>query len=137
MPPLPPTCTLHRVIISFSLFCFYNVDISLRAPPICKIDWPHRGTAPRRPCTCLFRVPLIYVRESGLDRRFVFPLQLSFVFQKKARALTQVLGYSLLQGVNCDNASRLQRIPAPVSGVAGVAGDRRCVFVLRGRCAVL
>lgn len=104
VPPL--TCTLHQVIISFSLFCFYYVDISLRAPPICKID------CPRRPCTCLFQLPLIYVRENGLDRRFVFPLQLSdsfrFFFQKR-RALTRGLGYSLLPGVNCDNASRLRR----------------------------
>lgn len=98
------SCTLHPTIISFSLICFVDADDSRELRPFIK------STGGRRLCTCPFLVRLIYVRENGLDRRFVsrFDCDVRSFFEKR-RATSQGLGYTLLPGVNSDNAQRLRR----------------------------
>lgn len=126
--PTPSACSLHRGAISFSLFCFCAVDVSLRAPPIYKASGrPSLQLSLSRPtdlCESERVWSMLCFPASTVTRRSFF---------EKRRALTLGLGYTLLPGVNSDNAHRLRaRIPkARVSRCGKPNG--RAFFVLRGR----
>lgn len=112
--PIHPTlsaCTLHRGIISFSLFCLCHVDVSLGAPPIYKIA----GRRHRVPSVHLsLSRPTDLCESERVWSMLCFPASTvtERSFFEKRRALTHGLGYTLLPGVNSDNAHRLRpRIP--------------------------